>query len=515
MVQPFPVRESSILSLSELISRLLGLLFLARFVTTLGLAESAEFRMVLPLIGVAATFGSIGLPQALTRLFASARLEVGRPVPRSLLRTALWGTACAVGFALLSLLLMSGLAIQTGIELRAFVRLAETAVPLLLLICVTGSLRGMLLGLGSTYTPALAQVVEVGVRLLALIYLLPALTLDHAQAAEVGILTLTAGEGVAALLLAAMLWRLMQKRGVLRDRGKSGLGSVLRMSLAPTGQSLLASLGYAFELPLAHELLTKTHGETAASQLVAEYATIALPLLCAPMVLTDGIATALLPIASAERAVSGSRAFAVHLRRIIGVVMMVAVPTTGVVWVLAPTLSGWFQAPGAALLLLLLAPLALPLYLQAPLATLLQAQGRSRALLYAGLLGDVVRLGAIFVTFGLWELGRAGFALAFSATALVQTGTMLAMLQRYTALAVPWRTLISSCQAALGMVALLLVALHAPLPYSFANLPILWSAAALLVGIGTLLLAQEITPQSLSRLPLLGILFETRRKRGG
>lgn len=515
LVQPFPVRESSILSLSELVSRLLGLLFLARFVAELGLEESAEFRILLPLLGVAATLGSIGLPQALTRLFASAVLEAGRPVPRSLLQAAWRGTVCAAGFALLTMSLLAVLTVQDGIEKSEFARLLETAVPLLLLMCVTGSLRGMLLGLGSTYSPAFAQLVEVGVRLAALVFLLPYLSVEHAHAAEVGILTLTAGEGVAGLFLGTVLWIEVKKRGVVRDKTPGSLFSLLRMSFAPTGQSLLASLGYALELPLAHELLSRSHGEAAASQLVAEYATIALPLLCAPMVLTDGIATAHLPVASAERAASGGRAFAVHLRRIIGAVMMVAIPATGAALVLAPTLAGWFHAPNAAMMLLLLAPAALPLYLQAPLSSLLQAQGRSRALLYAGLLGDAVRLGTIVAAFGLWQFGRTGFALAFAASALVQTGSLLVMLRQYTTLIVPWRTLYRSVQAALAAAALLQLALHAPKPFSFAALPLVWAVGAMLLAGWILLYAEEIRPQSLSRLPLIGILFDTRRKRSG
>src|SRR5690242_12154279 len=103
MGKPFPIRESSILSLAELISRCLGLLFLAKLVTGLGLADSAAFRISLPLIGIAATFGSIGLPQALTRLFAALDLAPRGPVPRSSLRTALQATVCAVGITLLAL----------------------------------------------------------------------------------------------------------------------------------------------------------------------------------------------------------------------------------------------------------------------------------------------------------------------------------------------------------------------------------------------------------------------------
>ncbi|MFD2171745.1 oligosaccharide flippase family protein [Tumebacillus lipolyticus] len=504
MVQPFPVRESSILGLAELVSRLLGLLFLARFVTTLGLAESAEFRMLLPLIGVAATLGTVGLPQALTRLFATSAREEGRPVPLPLLSAAAIGTGCAIGFALLLLFGLSSLASQQAIDRQELALLLGATVPLLLLICVTGSLRGALLGLGHTYSPALSQVLEVSVRLVALTYWLPMLTFEEVRSAELGILTLTLGEAASCLLLSIMLWRVLKRRGVRQQRSQRALFSILRMSFAPTGQALLASLGYALELPLAHRLLAQAHGEQLASVWLAEYATIALPLLCAPMVLTDGIATALLPVAAAERLQRQRGAFSIHLRRIIGAVMMVALPASGALIVLAPQLEAWFRAPGASLLLWLLAPIALPLYLQAPLSALLQAQGRSRALLYAGLLGDLVRLLAICLLLQPGQFERSGLALSFWLATLVQTGTLLWMLSRLSIVSVPWRTLYHSFQAALTLSALLLVGLHVPFPFSFAAHPFLWSAAAALSCLCTLLVAEEISPQSLARLPIIG-----------
>ena len=59
----------------------------------------------------------------------------------------------------------------------------------------------------------------------------------------------------------------------------------------------------------------------------------------------------------------------------------------------------------------------------------------------------------ICAAFGLWQFGRTGFALAFAASALVQTGSLLWMLRQYTTLTVPWRTLYRSVQAALPAVA--------------------------------------------------------------
>jgi stage V sporulation protein B len=507
--KPFPIRESSILSVSDLISRLLGLLFLARFVSSLGLENTAAFRITLPLVGVAAAFGSIGLPQALTRLFATSTPH-RRAVPRSDLLTSLIATLCAACATVLTLSLLIYFTAAEQIEKQGLAALLRYTLPLLLLMCVTGSLRGMLLGLGSTYAPALAQVLEVCTRLLVLLALVPLSARQlQVDGAQLGILTLTAGEAVAGVFLFAMLAVLLKRRGVYRDRsplkGKSrSLLAVLRMSFAPTGQSLMASLGYAMELPLAQTWISRYTGTHVAEQLVAEYAAIALTLLCTPMVLTDGIATALLPLAAKERASGGSVSMAPLLRRAIGAVAMIALPTTGALLVLAPSLTAWFGAPSASTMLLLLTPLTLPLYLQAPLASLLQAHGRSRALLLAGIGGDAARIGGLWLGTAYWQFERLGLALAFASCVLVQTTVLLVVAKRLIPLRFPWRTIVHSAQAALAIAALLLVGLHTPAPYSMHTHPFAWGALALCSAAFVFLIAGELTPHVLSSLPLVG-----------
>ncbi|MGZ4163323.1 MAG: oligosaccharide flippase family protein [Tumebacillaceae bacterium] len=508
MAKAFPIRESGILSLSDLISRLLGLLFLARFVSSLGLESTAAFRITLPLVGVAAAFGSIGLPQALTRLFASSRHLRGA-VPRSDLLISLVATLCAACATVLTLSVLIHFTSSEHIDKQELGQLLQFTLPLLLLMCVTGSLRGMLLGLGSTYAPALAQVLEVSSRLLVLIALVPLSARNlQVDGAQLGILTLTAGEAVAGVFLLAVLGALLRRRGMHRDRVSfvskcRTLFAVLRMSFAPTGQSLLASLGYAMELPFAQTWISRYAGPQIAEQLVAEYAAIALTLLCAPMVLTDGIATALLPLAATERA-GGSGSVAPLLRRAIGAVAMIALPTTGALCVLAPSLTAWFGAPSASTMLLLLTPLTLPLYLQAPLASLLQAQGHSRALLLAGIGGDAARIGGLWLGTAYLHFERLGLAIAFASCVLVQTTVLLWVARRILPLRFPWRTIASSCQAALVVAALFMLGLHAPLPLSFPLHPLSWSMIAVSGASLLFLISGEITPQLLSRLPLVG-----------
>lgn len=411
-----PLRESAIFSLADALARLLGLLFLARFVALLGLEASAAFRIALPLLGLAAAFATIGLPQALTRYFATD----GRArIPVAQLRTALLAAVLAALLSLGGWAALSWISARTDLLHLGSERLLATAIPLLLLLCLNGSLRGVLLGLGSTYAPAFGQIVEVTSRLCAL------LTLHEAAARvdsiELGLFVLTAGEAVVTLYLSLLLRRRLRRRGIdpsptPRIRLFRDLLAVLRMSLGPTGQSLLATLGYALELPLAHRLLAETHGPAVAEQLVAGYSAVALPLLCAPMVLTDGLATALLP-AAARQAKQGRATLGPSLQRLLLLTLLVALPATALLFLGAPALTAAFGVPAAATALLPLAWLTFPLYLQAPLSALLQAHGYSRALLAAGGLADAARLGALLLTGG--DLPSALAAAVYTQTSVL------------------------------------------------------------------------------------------------
>ncbi|PWK10309.1 hypothetical protein [Tumebacillus permanentifrigoris] len=477
-----PIRESGILSVADGIARVLGLLFLARFVLEMGLGESAAFRIVLPMIGVAASFGSIGVPQALTRLFASGSGSW---------RTAVWATLLAMLVSVAGLATLSTLASLRGGPAHEIAKLCITATPLLLLTCWTGSLRGILFGLGSTYAPALAQVLEIGTRLWVLTTIWPLVKSDlPASGSQVGLYILTTGELATAVFLSLVLGSVLRKRRLTPPLTTHTLPTVLRMACAPAGQALLASLGYALELPLAEAWLSQTLDHEAARNLIANYSAIALPLLCAPMVFTDGLATALLPSASAQQ----SRT-ALQLRRVIAAVALLALPVTAALLVLAPQLTSWFGSGAAAGLLLALAPLTLPFYLQAPLSSLLQASGYSRALLIAGLCGDAVRIGTLYLAIHTLQFTRFALPLACAAAVCVQTAILLRLALNLTREAtIPWRTLLHAGSSTLPLMAILISGLHAPADLSLQAHPLAWSLLAATVTLLHLRLAGVVPP---------------------
>ncbi|MBX5437408.1 MAG: oligosaccharide flippase family protein [Alicyclobacillaceae bacterium] len=504
MPQPdsFPVRQSAAFAASEVIAYALGLMFLSHYVRTFGMESGALFRTALPLVGVISCFGAVGLPQALTRLFAAGN-SAAEPL-RARLSAALLTTAAAVVISLLAWEAVVRLGRETGLLSPAVadaLRLAELWVAV---TPASAAARGILIGLGATWEPAAVRVFEAAVRL----WLLYALT-DHPPplsawpvlrwmssrfpAADpgdaAGMTVLTLGECASALFLCSLaIRRLSALRGV-RVPSASGtparaqVGTLFRLAAGPTGQALVGGLAYALQLPLAIRWLTPALGADGAELAVGAFAAAALPILCTPMVVTDGMATAILPALApgVQQRRAGPDPFPRTWRATVRAVWMVAVPWSVAALVMAPAVSRWYGAPSAAAALRLMAPLAPLLFLQSPLSALLQARGYSRVLLAAALCDGLTGLAALWLFAGPGHAGGLALPLAFGASTVVETGVLAWAAQRKMPAPVPWRTLWAGLEA--GIVATGLLAAAAQLPPPLAGLRLdehrwLWGMSA-------------------------------------
>ncbi|GMA52209.1 hypothetical protein GCM10025857_35660 [Alicyclobacillus contaminans] len=508
----FPVQASAVYSLSELISRALGLWFLARFVDFYGLGSSGLLRTVLPVLGVASALGTVGIPQAVTRLLSSTGRQTSRAIPHGLARACAWTAGFAALSSVLFLFVTVGLAHPLQLDNPDVVQLLLLSVPLLVMNSLSATIKAALLGLGMNMPPALAQTLEIATRV-ALLFFVTQTPGPHQDltGAEMGMFLLTASELfellflVSTLLFLRLAGRLKTgPRGEPEQRHRALYLSVLRMALSPTLQSLLASAGYAVELPLAEHYLALQYGSHQAEVMIAEYAAVALPLLCAPMFVTDGMATALLPTLTHQRVEQGREVLGHALRSTVRVVAMIAIPASAALYVLAPDLCRWFGATGAAPLLAWLAPIAFPLYLQAPLGAALQAQGQSRGLLYSGLVADVLRLLSLWWCLGVWHLAVAGILITCALAVLAQTAILLHMTIRTSPFAFPYTTVCQAFLCGVVVCAMCMTARRVPDHLRFDHHPVLWATFMVMAGTTYLLVAGELTPAAFGRLPVVG-----------
>ena len=518
---PFPFGKTSLFSLAEFVSRLLGLFFLAHFMKAFGLDAGGMFRTALPLIILASAVGSVGLPTALTRWLAADGMK--KQLSNQQRWTIVIATLCAMMLTVLSLNAVLKLSVIALLGIGPVDQLLRFSIPLILIMPVGGSLRGILIGRGQNTLPAIAQACGA-ITQVALVNPTTVRFLEHMHwnGGEAGVAIVTAAESAVVLVLAigmmgqqyVRLGTNHKRKAAVDNRNSTistdtasiwrNLRTIFRLTASPTLQTLLETLGFGLELPMAEHLLTLQFGSAMAEQWMAEYAAVAIPLLHFPMFAADGLATALLPTLTRGRALEGSLALGPSLQQVIRSMFILSVPASMVLFVFAPTFSSWLDAPQAANLLRVMAPLALFAYAQSPLSSVVQAQGRSRALLYAGFAGDVSRLSTLFISMTVWHLGVWGLVSAFALGVSVETGILYLFAWRMTPVAIPWRSLGYAVLAGVQVCAILIFAAHLPLAYGFLNHPLPWLAIALITGGTFLIISKEVPPQALLPVPVLG-----------
>lgn len=525
---PFPSGKSFVFSLAEFATRFLGLVFLARFMSTFGLDAGGVYRTALPLIFLASAVGSVGLPTALTRWLAADGLP-SRLRHDQLLTTLLatFGSMVLTVGSLFGLLYASVFAF---LGINAVDDLLWFSLPMILILCVSGSIRGLMIGQGQNVAPALAQILTGLVQVLLVnAWTLKLVTHFDWSGGEAGVLISTLSEFMGMLTLLVIF--VVQIRRNARHTERSGhptrsrrahserrrlgfweqsirqvrqLRLVTRLAAPPTVQMVLESLGYGLELPMAEYLLTQHFGHTISEQWIAEYAAVVIPLLHFPMFASDGLATALLPTLTAGRVEQGRQALARSFQQVIRFTAMLSLPAICLLFVFAPTFTRWLDAPEAATLLRVTAPLALLVYIQSPLESLIQAHGHSRSLLWSELVGDIVRLCTLWVAIDTFGFGIWGLVLAFALGVSAQTTVLFIAVWRLTPIRMPWRTFGMSWMASVAMCAVLMVGAHQPEAWSLAHWPVPWFVLATVVALWFLFTAGEIPSHLFADVPVVG-----------
>ena len=532
---PFPFGKSSLFSLAEFVSRLLGLFFLAHFMESFGLDAGGVFRTALPLVILASAIGSVGLPTALTRWLAVDGTETKLKAQQ--VWTISIATLSAMFLTLLTLNAILRLSWIPVLGIGPVDSLLRFSVPLVLIMPIGGSLRGLMIGRGRNLWPAIAQAAGS----IAQVAFVNPHTVHFVEymnwnGGEAGIAIITGAETVGVLVLvfgvfadgfarrpnlkfrhrsaasqtitATQTAQSFQVKGVFRE-----LRTIFRLTATPTLQTLLETLGFGLELPMAEHLLTLQFGQAMAEQWMAEYAAVAIPLLHFPMFAADGLATALLPTLTAGRAAEGIKALGPSLQQVVRALFLLSIPSSIVLFVFAPVFSSWLDAPQAANLLRVMAPLALFAYAQSPLSSVVQAQGRSRAMLYAGFLGDVSRLSTLFISMTVWHLGVWGLVTAFAMGVSVESLVLYYFAWRLTPITIPWRSLLFATLAGVQVCTILILGNHASGMYNFMRDPFAWFTAALMVGAVFLILSHEIPPEALKPIPVFGASLNRLAKR--
>ncbi|QJD87918.1 stage V sporulation protein B [Cohnella herbarum] len=403
------IQGAMILLAAGLLNRILGFVPRIALPRMIGAEGVGLIQLVYPFTIVLLTLIAGGIPLAVAKLVAEADSRGDHEYVRRILRVAV---TLALTISLVSAAVCFVLSdfISTKIMTDSRVHTAFLMmIPVLPLVAVSSVWRGYFQGKQNMIPTALSQTSETVFRIvLTLLFAWLFLPYGLEMAAAGGVLGMVAGECAGLIVLWVQFNRDRKKpeeaqpdQSLTPDsatlaigRGKKPLRQLLHTAIPVTGSKMIGSLSYLFESILTVRSLTIAG--VAAAGATAQYGALqgmVIPLLLLPGALTYSLAVSLVPSLS-EAASRGDWA-TIHIR--LHQSMRLAIVTGAPFVVLLGLMAGpictlLYGDDSMADMLRWMAPLAIFLYMQAPLQAALQALNRPGTALFNTFAGAAIKL---------------------------------------------------------------------------------------------------------------------------
>ncbi|GGG20017.1 stage V sporulation protein B [Paenibacillus abyssi] len=427
------IKGAMILLIAGLINRILGFIPRIALPRIIGAEGVGLYQLGYPFLIVMLTLITGGIPLAVAKSTAEAQSQGDIAKVKQILRTALTVTALlSLIFTALMLMLAPWITTHVLPDSRVYHSFIFMT-PMLLLIAMSSVYRGHFQGKQNMIPTALSQIIETLFRIIFVLFfaklMLPwGLEWGAAGAMLGGVI----GEfcGLAVLLLQ---FAIDKRKKTISDMKHSltaadpasvpVLRSLLRVSIPVTLSKMVGSLSYLFESILIARSLALAGIATGIA--TAQYGSLQgmiIPIVLLPTALTYSLSVSLVPSLS-EAAARGDRAI-IHkrLHQSMRLALVSGAPFVVAMWLLAePICRVLFHHPEIAPMLRMMAPVALFIYLQAPLQAALQALDKPGTALKNTFIGAAIKLILIMQLASKPEFGIYGALIAINVNIVLVT----------------------------------------------------------------------------------------------
>ncbi len=429
MVRRSFLHGAFVLMAAAFVTRIMGFVYRIFLTRLIGAQGIGLFQLVFPLLSLVLTFVTAGLPTAISKLVAEAVVQGDRVRVARILRVS---SAVILTMATVFTILMWAL---RGVVRHYWITDPRAYPTYLAMIPITGIIaissiyRGYFRGLQDMAPTAWGQIIEQTVRILS-VWILAAyfvrFSLPMAAAAAMfgGVL----GEFAGLMYLVIEQRRRARLSQILPDAPNRSLETTRQTLWAiaviagpVTLSSLIGSVIYAIEPVLVtRALLTAGVSTHTATMLYGQYGGMAIPLLVFPTVFTGALAINLVPSVSEAIADDGNARVRIRLQQSWRATAIVGFPTSVMLTVYAAPLCGaLFNEPSVGRILAVMAPAGFLLYLQGPLAGILQGMNRAGIAMRNSVIGGVLRLILIYLLASQPRFGILGVAWAVTISVCV------------------------------------------------------------------------------------------------
>jgi stage V sporulation protein B len=513
------IQGAMILLAAGLINRLLGFVPRIALPRMIGAEGVGLIQLVYPFMIVLLTVIAGGLPLAVAKLVAEADSREDPSAVKKIVRGAMM---LAVSAGLASAAVCLGLAGWISSEVMTDSRVHAAflcMIPVLPLVAVSSVWRGYFQGKQNMIPSAFSSTSETLVRIVLTLILAALLAPYGLEAAAAGaLLGMVAGE-VAGLLV---LWRqiaLDRRVGprispdAVHLKGPSVERKIYRrllgIAIPVTGSRLIGSLSYLLESILTVRSLSAAGLSVAAA--TAQYGALqgmVIPVLLLPGALTYSLAVSLVPSLSEAAARQDWSTIHKRLHQTMRLAVVTGAPFIVLMGLLAePICMLLYGDDSMAGMLRWMAPIAIFLYMQAPLQAALQALDRPATALFNTFAGAAVKLALIVQLATQPELGVLGAVIAIGVNMVLVTLLHWISVARLTGFRLDPFDFLKVMTAMVIMSAVALWLWNGRfLPLDSMNLASS-SLAAIIVYILLLIAMKLIDSHDAARIPIIGKLF--------
>lgn len=509
------IKGAMILLAAGIVNRILGFIPRIALPRIIGAEGVGLYQLGYPFLIVLITIVTGGIPLAVAKWVAEARSQDDVRREQRIFRTALGLTlGLSILFAVGAALLAPWITTRVLTDPRVYLTF-QFMLPVLPITAVSSVLRGYFQGRQNMIPTALSQVIETLFRIvfvLGFAYYFLRYGLEWAAAGAM--LGVVVGElcGLAVLAAQYLSERRRREAGTLPNRPDEPfpvMRKLLGLSIPVTGSRLVGSLSYLLESIFTARSLALAG--IAVPLATAQYGALQgmiIPVILLPTALTYSLAVSLVPSLS-EAAAGGDRQL-IHkrLHQSTRLALVAGAPFAVAMYLFAePICRILYDHTEIAPMLQMMAPIALFLYLQAPLQAALQALDRPGTALFNTFAGAAVKLLLIIQLATRPELGIYGALIAINVNIVLVTllhGLGVARAVGFK-MKLPDFVKVGAAMLIMGA-ASLFIAKHTPLAAEWQSL-----ALALSIGIVVYLLLMVIMKMidrhDVARLPVIGRWF--------
>ncbi|SDW29007.1 stage V sporulation protein B [Marininema mesophilum] len=501
------------------VTKVLGFVYRIALSRMIGDEGIGLFQMAFPILIFAITITTAGLPVAISKLVSEAEAMKDEQRVRSTL-------IISIIIVFISSVLITGLILLAApwiahtllTDARAIYPLMGIA-PVLPIVAVSSIFRGYFQGRQHMSPFAWSLVVEQVVRIFTVLLLarwLYPYGLQYAAAgAMVGVLL---GEG-AGMFFLFHSYRKDPKRPPLKfkireafhinlwSRFSTVIQRLMRIAIPVTTSRMIGSLGYAVEpIVVSQSLAIAGISVAASTALYGQLEGMAIPLLFFPAFITTALSTSLVPAVS-EAAAQGKYGIVEHrLNQSLRLSLVVGAPCAMMMYILAePLTTLLYHNASVSRLLEIMAPFAIFLYIQGPLAAVLQGLDKARDAMRNSIFGAIVKTALIFFLGSQPQLGIDGVVIALNCGLVLVTALHFISVMRYVPFTLIARDTVKLTLAVASMGAAGWWGLkHAYITGSLPARTLLSSGISFTIYLALLILLSLIKKEDIRRVPYIG-----------